>query len=90
MRRYIADPWYLQVYGSRETAEFNTVLWMLDLNFPASAKDRLPYNRSRIFTLSLQLCTSTFWGSYFYRIKGRETLNGSHNDLNTTDDNRAD
>jgi hypothetical protein len=28
-----------------------------------------------------------FWEEYFHKIKGRETLSRSHNDLNTTDDN---
>jgi hypothetical protein len=56
-----------------------------------------PFNQSKIFTLSFKLSTLTFnlaLGTAFafgeadlHKIKVRETLDISHNDLNTTDDN---
>jgi hypothetical protein len=77
--------------------EFQAGPGMLDSFFlqscPTSAKDMWPFNKSKIFTLLLQLSTFTFillfvchlffGGADFHKIKGRETLRRSHNDLKT-------
>jgi hypothetical protein len=51
-------------------------------------------NKSHIFTLLLQLSILTLtllFGvlQYFHKMKGRETLSRSYNDLNTTDDSAS-
>jgi hypothetical protein len=55
----------------------------------------LLFNKSQIFTLLLQLTLFylVLWAQFafgeadFYKIKDRETLSRSHNDLNTSDGN---
>jgi hypothetical protein len=53
----------------------------------------LPCKKSQVFTLSLELSPLSFWAPFtfgeacFHKIKSREALSRSHNDLNTTDDN---
>jgi hypothetical protein len=46
---------------------------------------RLPFHTSQLFT-SVNWVPFAF-GEDFHRMKGRETLSRSNNDLNTTDDN---
>jgi hypothetical protein len=62
---------------------------------PTSAKDMPPFNKSKVFTLSLQLSTFTFallvgqhlpWEADFHKIKSRETLS-SLKDINKTNNN---
>jgi hypothetical protein len=79
----------------------SAVQQMLDSFFPpqwcpTSTKDKLPFNKSQNFSLSLQLSTFTsalLWGRHllcgrqnFHKIKVRETFSKSHNGLNTTED----
>jgi hypothetical protein len=63
--------------------------------FHNTAQDIPPFDKSKIFILSLKLSTFTFaflvghhllfWEADFHKIKVRETLSRSHNDFNTSD-----
>jgi hypothetical protein len=62
---------------------------------PTFTKDMLPLKECKIFIYHLNEAhyassgaQFAFWEEYFHKMKSRETLNRSHNDLNTTDNNR--
>jgi hypothetical protein len=77
-------------------AEFSAVLQMLD-SFPPQhhpTKDTPMFKESKNFALLLKLSTFTFtsllgiicfFGGALHKIKSKEILNLSHNDLNITD-----
>jgi DNA replication protein DnaD len=105
------DPWYPQVYGSKETGieenpqmlwkhrgQYSTMdAWFIFLiTLHNSAKDMLPFNKSHIFTLSLNTITfALHFGHHlllgrqiFTKLKAEKHLaDRSHSDLSTTDDN---
>jgi hypothetical protein len=106
---HTVDSWYQQGYGSKDaTIEKLQMLsrhgvqcctasaWFIfSITLPpGSTRETLLFNRSKIFTLSLQLSTLTvtllFWVLFafreadFHRIIDRKTLSRLHNYLNTT------
>jgi hypothetical protein len=84
-----------------EYTEFRAVLQTLDSFFPqhrpTSTKGLWSFKKSKILALITSIKHIHFYLAFgaplalgeadFHKIKGRETLSKSHNDLNTTDGN---